>query len=801
MRKQGKHHLEDMKKSLQAFLINLIVSMAIICPFIIADGGIFAITNDFNFQTIDFGIAINDAIKSGYGLWSPFIDLGSDIVSVYSWNNIASPFYIWTLIFPAEYYPYLIGYAYMIKYAVAGLSSYLYISYFLEENKKKWAILGSVLYSFCGFQCVNMIFQFHDIVALFPLLTLAIEKKADAFNNSICNGSKKPLLSGFGMLALAVFLNGISNYFIFTEEVLFLVIYYVIRVLMTDRVKKKIVFSVAVATEGIVGAGMAALILLPAYMSILKNSRTTEHFWGGLLRSTREYLRLACAVLFPAEPMTGQAYIKETDFSSLSLYIPFVGIALVICLMYRYFKEKNIYREYRWLVRLTFVMGACVVIPFMNNYYTLWSTDYYRWLFIPSLFIALCSTIVLSDINKYPVRIISAVCAISALILGLFMVMWDRLRVQTVFDQRELWKSVLTTTAGYFLLAIFGYSRDNRDNSADNERAKKLQFTLLLIMTCIFSVYCNAHIISRYRGNNYESSKSFYDKIMACRQLDIKDFGRVDTEDSEDSNLALVSELPGRKTFSSTVSPYIMDFYESLGLERKVFTPEGPEGTKELLSTRYLLSKNAYSSGSDNANLKMIDSASYDNTTYYIYEYDDYLPMGLVYHEYVTKSEYAALDPSLRSLCMLKYLVVDDKDEEEVSSVLTHGDVVLIEKSDIPTLMEGRRSAAEYIEDSYYSAEVSCDEPAYIFYSIPCEEGWTACVNGTETDIINVNGLMGVRLPDGKNKVELRYENRLFRVSLIISLSSIAVFIVAISINYANANCCIKKKRMDEMNE
>ena len=65
MRKQGEHHPEDMKKSLQAFLINLIVSMAIICPFIIADGGIFAITNDFNFQTIDFGIAINDAIMPG----------------------------------------------------------------------------------------------------------------------------------------------------------------------------------------------------------------------------------------------------------------------------------------------------------------------------------------------------------------------------------------------------------------------------------------------------------------------------------------------------------------------------------------------------------------------------------------------------------------------------------------------------------------------------------------------------------------------------------------------------------------
>lgn len=763
-----------MKKSFQAFLINLIVALAVICPFMIEDGGIFAITNDFNFQTIDFGIAINDAIKSGNGIWSPYIDLGSNIVSVYSWNNIASPFYIWTLLFPAEYYPYLIGYAYMLKYAVAGLSSYLYISYFLEEKKKKWAILGSVLYSFCGFQCVNMIFQFHDIVALFPFLLLAIEQKADAFNNSIDKGSKKAFISGFGTLAFAVFLNGISNYFVFTEEVLFLLIYYVIRVLMTDRVKKKIGFSIAVAAEGIVGAGMAAFILLPAYMSILKNSRTSNHFWGGLFRSTREYLRLACAVLLPAEPMTGQAYIKESEYSSLSLFIPFVGIALVICLLYKYVKNKKTNKEYAWFVRLTLVMGVSMLIPFLNNFYTLWSTDYYRWLFIPSLFIALSSSIVLSDKEEYPVRIISIICAIATVFLGFFMVIWDRVRVETIFDQKELWISILTAMTGYILLAVSGCSKNSGEVGTVNE--KKSVYVLLIALTCIFSVYCNAHIISRYRGDNYENSKNFYDKIMACRQLDIKGFGRVDTEEFEDSNLALASELPGRKTFSSTVSPYIMDYYESLGLERKVFTPEGPEGTKELLSTRYLLSDIDYSDcGSD---LNLIDSASYGSASYYLYEYADYLPMGLVYQNYVTKSEYMALDPSLRSLCMLKYLVVDDNDEEEVSGVLGHGDISLIGNEDVKRLMEERKSEAQYIEDSYCSTEVVCEESAYIFYSIPCEEGWTAHVNGEKTDIINVNGLMAVRLQAGDNHVELSYKDRLFEAALIISALSVVLCLV-----------------------
>ncbi len=158
-----------MKKSTQAFLLNLITAALVFLPYMIATDGIMAITNDFNVQSTDFGIVINDAVRSGQGIWSPIIDMGSNIISTFSFYNVASPFYLWTLLFPAEWYPYLIGYACMMKYAVAGLTSYLYISYFLKEDKKKWAIIGSVLYSFSGFQCVNMIFQFFDAVAQFTL--------------------------------------------------------------------------------------------------------------------------------------------------------------------------------------------------------------------------------------------------------------------------------------------------------------------------------------------------------------------------------------------------------------------------------------------------------------------------------------------------------------------------------------------------------------------------------------------------------------------------------------------------------
>ncbi len=756
-----------MKKSIQAFLLNLIVGAAVFLPYMIASNGIMAITNDFNVQSTDFGIVINDAVRIGQGFWSPIIDMGSNIVSTFSFYNISSPFYLWTLLFPAEWYPYLIGYAYMMKYAVAGLTSYLYISYFLEEGKKKWAIIGSVLYSFCGFQCVNMIFQFFDAVALFPLLLLAIEKKADSFNDVDEKDLKGHLLAGFGLLSFAVFISSVTNYFIFTEEVLFLFIFYVIRVLFADRVKNRLRFTISVVLEGLIGTAMGAFILLPAYVGILGNSRSSVHFWGGLFYSTREYLRLVCAVLLPAEPMTCQSYIRREDYASLSLFLPLVGIALVVCFILGYFKNREKGKKYRWLISLLFVTGLGVFVPFLNNYYSLWSTPYYRWLFIPSLLMALCSTIVLSEKEKYPISIISLVCGGLVIMLGLFLTVWNIVRVETVFDHRAMWVAIIVTVVGYLLLSVWA-----------SQSIAKNGFVLMLVLVCFFSVYYNSNIIYRYKANNYETASDFYNKIVACRQFEIEDFGRVETEPTEDLNLALVSGLPGRKSFCSTVSYGAMDFYESMGLERKSFTPDGPEGTKELLSTRYLLSRIDYPDSIDGCNLKMIDNASYGNMTYYLYEYADYLPMGLVYHEYVTKNEYMTLDPSLRSLCMLKYLVIEDSDEELVSDVIRHGDVTLVKNADVKTLMEERKSAAQYIEDSYCGAEVICEEPAYIFWSIPCEEGWTARVNGESTDILNVNGLMAVRLQAGDSHVELSYKDRLFVAALIISALSLILWLV-----------------------
>lgn len=294
-----------------AFMASLCCGILAFIYFILKGEGIFTLSNDFNAQEISFNMLANNAIKSGEVLWNWNIDIGSSFVETFSFYNLGSPFFWISLVFPAKAFPFLIGWIYILKYAIAGVTSYAYIQRFVKD--KRFAVLGSMLYAFSGFQSCNLVFyHFHDVVALFPMLLLGVEVMVE--------DDKK------GVFALAVFINALLNYFFFVGEVIFVIIYFVIRFLLTDvKQVKKIVNAII---EGILGVGMAAVLFVPSIMSILNNPRTSQHLWGAnaLAFGTRDYLQILKALFFPAEIMSSQSTVFQENWYSVAAYLPMVGI-------------------------------------------------------------------------------------------------------------------------------------------------------------------------------------------------------------------------------------------------------------------------------------------------------------------------------------------------------------------------------------------------------------------------------------------------------------------------------------------
>ena len=313
---------------LLAFVLNFAIAAAALLPYMIRDGGLLLVAADFDAEQLSYNMLCNNAIKSGEVLWNWRIDIGSDFVSSFSFYTLGSPFFWLSFLFPASAFPYLVGWIYMLKYAVAGLTSF---AYFRRSASEKSALLGSVLYAFSGFSCINVVFyHFHDVIALFPLLMLGLDKRMQ-------EGKKAPFL-------FAVTINALVNYYFFIGEVFFLVFYYITRYLFGGEdarpgadLRKNARKIPACILEGCLGVGMAGGLFIPSIAAVLNNPRVSDHIsLSQLTFDWPNYLQMLRALFFPAENMFNFSAVVHDNWYSIAAYLPLVGVCLVLAYLLRW---------------------------------------------------------------------------------------------------------------------------------------------------------------------------------------------------------------------------------------------------------------------------------------------------------------------------------------------------------------------------------------------------------------------------------------------------------------------------------
>ena len=179
MRKKNERYIQLFQEFIHsgfvAFALNFILALVVFGYYMLKEKGLFSLSYDFDSQMIPFTKVTLDTLHGDSGLWNWNIDLGSNIVSSMSYYTLGSPFFWLFSWCKGENVLYIVGWEYIAKYAIAGLTSFYY---FKRHTKNKiLALIGSVLYYFSGFQTTNLLFLiFHDAVAMFPLLLIAFEE-------------------------------------------------------------------------------------------------------------------------------------------------------------------------------------------------------------------------------------------------------------------------------------------------------------------------------------------------------------------------------------------------------------------------------------------------------------------------------------------------------------------------------------------------------------------------------------------------------------------------------------------------
>ena len=250
---------------------------------------------------------------------------------------------------------------------------------------------------------------------------------------------------------------------------------------------------------------------------------------------------------------------------------------------------------------------------------------------------------------------------------------------------------------------------------------------------------------------------------------------------NRDNPETLTHGFQSSANFCSTVSGSIFRFYTSLGLKRDVKSPEAITGLYNLISARY-----EYKTSEDADRGIPYQIVEGKKKKYYIYEDTSVPPIGFTYDTYMTASEFAQTEEADRAIIMLKTLVVADEDEEAVSSILRHYDPEKdgeANREELDAISEAHLaecSADTVRTTSSYASTIKADAEKYAFYSIPYDSGWRAFVNGTEEEILDINGFMAVRIRAGENRIEFRYTVPGLKAGAMLSLLALAVSVIYI---------------------
>ncbi|MBR2327814.1 MAG: YfhO family protein [Clostridia bacterium] len=781
-------------------LIGFVITAAFIVPSMIYDGGPFTFYGDYNVQQIPFWYEAHAAVKSGEIFWNWESDLGVNFIGSYAYYMLGSPFFWLSLPFPTDWVPYIMPFMLCLKFAISAMTSFAYLKLFVKKVDN--AVLGALMYAFCSNMVYSIFFfQFNEVFAFFPLMLYGLE---------VLIQKKKR-----GFFALGIALCLLCNYYLFVAEVVFIVLYFLIRLTSgcwKEHFNLKTLLSLAF--EVIVGCGMALFIALPAIYATAQVPRASWKIggWGMLIfNKTQIYPNIFTAFFTPPDLPARPLFYPEIDtkWSSVACWLPLFSATGVIAYMRRSRKKD-------WLQKLLIALLVACVVPLFNSVFQLFSSSYYtRWYFMLGLMFALATALAIERCSdgewSGAFKINAAATALLTLPVGiLFKNISDKGLIEMIneasgnFLQKiatgiskfyekyglikypsKYWAYIaiigICIALVYILFFVIGRKNKNFFKSA------------FIFLCCVCVLYGNVFI---FFGKSYDNTKKSYNGNPSFIEQNIYNrdkfelpahsdaFVRVDTPKDNRENQGLMLGVPSIRFFHTVVPESITRFYESIGSTRTVRSEPDPEliWLRSLLSVKY-----------------MIDTKNTENPDWYGFEYvatsanisiwenKNYIPIGFTYDKYITYEQYNKVSEDYRDRLLLHGILLSDSQIEKYSNIYTnYTENNIYVNSSMEEACDARRENTvknfEYGSKGF-SGSITLEKETLVFFSVPYEDGWTAYVNGKEVDIERVNvGFMAVLCGEGENRIEFKFMPVGLRLGSAVTAVSILLFVVYLTV-------------------
>lgn len=760
----------------KVFFLGVGISFLFFIPFLIMDNGLFLYYGDFNVQQIPFYQMIHDSIRSGNLGWSSTTDLGANIIGSYSFYMISSPFFWLTLPFPSEFVPYMMAPLLMLKTGLSALAGYVYLKRYVRN--KNFAVLGGLLYALSGFAIYNIFFNhFHEAMIVFPFLLAALDEFIETKRR--------------GVLAIATFAACFINYYFFVGQVVFIIIYWFVRML-TYSYKLSLKELGVMLFEVALGMLTTSVVLLPSVLVVSQNNRVdnTIYGWNTLVyQSSQRYLDILKSFFFPQDIPAYPNFTPDSNakWSSLSAWLPLFGCTGVIAFL-QYQKRQH------WLKKLIPILVLMAFVPVLNSIFQLFNSQYYaRWFYMLILLMVLATIMALENSKTDWKRALTwsgGITAGIAFLIGFTPNGTEEENRHTIglmeYPDR-FWIYVAISIIGLAMLSALLIL-------LKKDKKKFMRFTTLAVAVVVVSYSLYALGLGKSRGYSTHDYLIPY-VINQEDNIDVPDKKNVrsDFYNAMD-NSGMFWQIPTIQAFHSIVPASVMDFYPSIGVTRDVGSRPDTSvyGLRSFTSTRWLFdwSGNGDKFAEEDGTTKMPGWEYYgQQNNFNVYENEYFIPMGFTYDSFITDNEYEDSHEGNRHLLLLKAMVLTQEQQEKYSSIVNGKN---------SSYSSFRYTEEEYFNDCTSRGETACSYFAYdnkgfsakidmsgkdenlVFFSVPYEDGWSATVNGEAVDIEKVNvGFMAVRVPGGAEcDIRFDYHTPGLTAGLMLTLAGVIIFAV-----------------------
>ena len=748
------------------FILGFCCAFCLFLPFLVIDGGFFLYAGDYNSQQIPFYMYVNNMVKQGALNWSWATDLGGSVVNSYSFYLMGSPFFWLSCLFPYKWEGYVMPFLLMLKFATAALGAFCFLKRYAKNDN--YAYIGAVLYAFSGFSIYNIFFNhFIESVAFFPFLLWSLDEFV--------------LSKRRGLFVFFVALNLLNNYFFFIGQVVFLFIYFICKVVCGEY-KIKLPQFLLLTFESILGCLCGIVLFVPNLLSIVQNPRTirnAEGFGLWLYSKVQQYFSIAMSAFFPPESPYSPNLFTDANvkWTSMSAFVVLGGM-FGFFIFYRYFRKSAFTKIFLCCI-------ICAFVPVLNSSFYAFNRSYYaRWFYMPVLILAamnmqsfaLCKNMIYFGLKR--VAIITALFCVFALTPtetddGAF-----KLGLQEVTPLFWLYFII----AAFSIYLTFILVQNYRSNPRYTQ--KLLMGALSIVMA--FGIVHMSVVKLPQTDNDRNYMKQNYDMLETFDLYDEGDNYRVDAYQCY-NNLGLYLDKPVIQFFNSTVTPSIMEFYPYVDVKRDVSSK--PEldlyALRSLLSVKYVIMPTHEYENFKKDGYDITYSEYMVSEPYRVMVNDYYIPMGFTYDYFATQEQMDSVSASNRSKAMLKALLVDSDVVDRYKLSLEQISSNSLKDYTFDTFItdvENRKNESSYYfkqtKDGFIS-NIVLSEANLVFYSVPYDEGFTAYVNGNETEVIKVqNGLCAVYAPAGDNEIVFTYRTPGLNTGIILNLSGLGIYII-----------------------